>query len=431
MADSNSIYKQPFIGPRRISDYLNNVHYSIDHYRRRPALGDRFTVQGAKQWKTDNKIEEVIYAGERSKISSDSSDGIEVGTLIYLWGKDPMQSPAFYVIKATTDKIYICEEINGKWTALGTGTMKEWVELKPGVSRVRLISDPEKMKKLCKKVGNSWGPVVHHMNGNEYTVVENLPPSRYVVYDPVCDAKGIQNGKIFVPYNGVFMNVQDLKGGVFFGGGFELFGPKRFEPAVMVVWPCELVRLIQNCLENIFIIYHMVIRRLEKFLSGFGFARWRGCCACGEIQMKILGKPWAIYKCHCSTCRNQGLPSGGITFIAYNGAEVQFQSRSTGAYFEGMFLENGDRRFCNECNTLIFMKYKDGYIYVDSRRVKDGELMAKPKYLSKLNKQYKMTQEGISVAHIWTKSESLPRGYKFIPKDIPKFDYDSEWRQRD
>ena len=28
-----------------------------------------------------------------------------------------------------------------------------------------------------------------------------------------------------------------LKGGVFFGGGFELFGPKRFEPAVMVVWP--------------------------------------------------------------------------------------------------------------------------------------------------------------------------------------------------
>ena len=63
----------------------------------------------------------------------------------------------------------------------------------------------------------------------------------------------------------------------FFGGGWnELFGPKRFEPSVIVVWPRELVRLIENCLENIFIIYHMVIRRLEKFL--------RAC----EVQIQIF-----------------------------------------------------------------------------------------------------------------------------------------------
>ena len=59
---------------------------------------------------------------------------------------------------------------------------------------------------------------------------------------------------------------ETLKEVFFFGKWNELFWQKRFEPAVIVVWPWELVRLIGNCLENIFITYHMVIRRLEKFL---------------------------------------------------------------------------------------------------------------------------------------------------------------------
>ena len=67
-----------------------------------------------------------------------------------------------------------------------------------------------------------------------------------------------------------------LKEVFFFGKWNELFWQKRFEPAVIVVWPWELVRLIGNCLENIFITYHMVIRRLEKFL--------RAC----EVQIQIF-----------------------------------------------------------------------------------------------------------------------------------------------
>merc|ERR1719271_1549013 len=44
------------------------------------------------------------------------------------------------------------------------------------------------------------------MNGQFYKVVENLPPSRYVVYDSVCDSNGVQGGKIKVPYKGILVH---------------------------------------------------------------------------------------------------------------------------------------------------------------------------------------------------------------------------------
>ena len=76
-------------------------------------------------------------------------------------------------------------------------------ELQKNVSRVQLISDPQRMAELCAEVGNIWTPEVHHMNGQIYTVVENLPPNKYAVYDPVCGKKGLQGGKIFVPSKAV------------------------------------------------------------------------------------------------------------------------------------------------------------------------------------------------------------------------------------
>ena len=58
-----------------------------------------------------------------------------------------------------------------------------------------------------------------------------------------------------------------LKRGVFFGVRFELFGPKRFEPAVIVVWPWELVRLKDHRLEKVSIFYLVVIRPTENDLE--------------------------------------------------------------------------------------------------------------------------------------------------------------------
>ena len=70
-------------------------------------------------------------------------------------------------------------------------------------------------------------------------------------------------------------------GSLFLGTWDELFWQNRLGPSIIVVWARKLVRLIENCLENIFIIYHMVIRRLEKFL--------RAC----EVQIQIF---WHLKK---------------------------------------------------------------------------------------------------------------------------------------
>jgi len=78
-----------------------------------------------------------------------------------------------------------------------------WCELQPHVARVQLISDVREMGRFCQEVGNSWGSMVHHMNGQTYTVVENHPPNKYAVYDPVCEAKGLQGGIIYVPWKGI------------------------------------------------------------------------------------------------------------------------------------------------------------------------------------------------------------------------------------
>ena len=61
----------------------------------------------------------------------------------------------------------------------------------------------------------------------------------------------------------------ERRGFFFFGQWNELFWQSRLGPSRIIVWPRELVRLIGNCLEIIFIMYHMVIRHLEKFLRTY------------------------------------------------------------------------------------------------------------------------------------------------------------------
>merc|ERR1719217_1573632 len=78
--------------------------------------------------------------------------------------------------------------------------LTEWRELVPHKSKVRIVVNPEEMSRLCGEFGNTWSSRVHHMNGNVYTVIENMPPKRYRVYDPVCEARGHQGGRITVPH---------------------------------------------------------------------------------------------------------------------------------------------------------------------------------------------------------------------------------------
>lgn len=78
--------------------------------------------------------------------------------------------------------------------------MTAWRELVPQVSKVRIIKSVAETQKLAVEDGNVWPANVHHMNGQVFTVVANVPPSRYEVYDPVSASKGFQNGRIFVSY---------------------------------------------------------------------------------------------------------------------------------------------------------------------------------------------------------------------------------------
>ena len=56
----------------------------------------------------------------------------------------------------------------------------------------------------------------------------------------------------------------------FFGGKqTNHFSENWLQLFLLVIWPRELVRSKAYCLENIFIIYHVVIQRLEKFLQAY------------------------------------------------------------------------------------------------------------------------------------------------------------------
>eukprot|EP00928_Gymnodinium_smaydae_P081600 TRINITY_DN65087_c0_g1_i1.p1 TRINITY_DN65087_c0_g1~~TRINITY_DN65087_c0_g1_i1.p1 ORF type:complete len:282 (-),score=30.43 TRINITY_DN65087_c0_g1_i1:117-962(-) len=81
--------------------------------------------------------------------------------------------------------------------------LDEWRPLVPGQSKVRIMKNPDECEEKCHKVRTSWGEAVHHMNGCIYTVIENLPPMKYLVYDPVCHSKRLQKGKIYVPFDAV------------------------------------------------------------------------------------------------------------------------------------------------------------------------------------------------------------------------------------
>jgi len=47
------------------------------------------------------------------------------------------------------------------------------------------------------------------MIGNVYTVVENVPPGGYIVYDRDSEANGVQGGQIYVPFKGLALLSED------------------------------------------------------------------------------------------------------------------------------------------------------------------------------------------------------------------------------
>jgi len=151
-----------------------------------------------------------------------------------------------------------------------------------------------------------------------------------------------------------------------------------------------------------------------------------GGCICGRVKFTMSRslKPYAIYKCHCNTCRQLGSRNGGITWVGFESKFVTFTN-----WHVDLMRTHGKRRACPNCSCSIFMAYADDYVYIDERRLKDGAQYTKSSYLSNLHREYQCHKKGICVGHIYTKSDGLPPDYTFDPPDIPKFDEDANWIQ--
>ena len=119
-----------------------------------------------------------------------------------------------------------------------------------------------------KKKEHLRQPIVFHFRSEDISCVEKhyLPQNTKRL-----KGKKRQKGNIWKRWIVAFFFLVKqyllfLKEAILFGGWDELFWQNRLGASIIVVWPRELVRLIEKCLETTFINYHMVIRRLEKFL---------------------------------------------------------------------------------------------------------------------------------------------------------------------
>jgi len=150
-----------------------------------------------------------------------------------------------------------------------------------------------------------------------------------------------------------------------------------------------------------------------------------GKCRCKKITImkKVNATPWAIYRCHCSICREHGSEDGGIKWVGFDKSEIQFPN-----YHPEYFNQVGKRSFCPDCSVGVLMGYDDGYIYVDSKRLIDKSAFTNSK-LKAMAKQYHETQCGTPFAHIHCKSDSLGEDYRFEPSADYIFEYpqDATW----
>lgn len=81
--------------------------------------------------------------------------------------------------------------------------LDEWRPLVEGQSQVRIMKDPVECREKCEKVGACWSENVVHMNGHIFTVTKNLPPDKYLVYDPICHSRNKQRGRIYLPHDAI------------------------------------------------------------------------------------------------------------------------------------------------------------------------------------------------------------------------------------
>ncbi len=98
-------------------------------------------------------------------------------------------------------------------------------------------------------------------------------------------------------------------------------------------------------------------------------------CTCGEVRLRVEGKPILAAECHCNSCREAGARMGALpnapTFLAKNGGTPFILCRKDRVAIEkgrehlGAFRLNpktSTRRIVAKCcNTPVFLEFKGGH----------------------------------------------------------------------
>ncbi len=93
-----------------------------------------------------------------------------------------------------------------------------------------------------------------------------------------------------------------------------------------------------------------------------------GGCLCGSIRFQAMAERIWIGYCHCRMCQKA---SGGpfILYVACWKADVTF-TKGRPAIFQSSSW--GERGFCRDCGTPLFMQYRDVPALSDERRALIG-----------------------------------------------------------
>jgi len=208
--------------------------------------------------------------------------------------------------------------------------------------------------------------------------------------------------------------------------GIWKYGFQKVKKATYLILQ-SFVGLYKACKSTLCDISMILVGKITKLRTANEVPRYvdYGKCRCNKIQImkKEDAKPWAVYRCHCSICREHGSEDGGIKWIGFNTSDIKFPNAQP-EYFQ----QQGKRFFCPECSVGLLMGYHDGFIYIDSKRTVDAKEYTNKKLLQ-MARTYHKEGVGTPFAHIHCVSDDLPQEYRFEPKAdfIFEYDGDAQW----
>lgn len=88
------------------------------------------------------------------------------------------------------------------------------------------------------------------------------------------------------------------------------------------------------------------------------YAKGKGRCLCGAVQVVVETMSSKVGACHCHTCRKWG---GGPFMSVDCGTDVSFQGEDKISVFDSSAW--AERGFCQNCGTHLFYRLKENQLY--------------------------------------------------------------------